>query len=137
VRKITNEMAKAYRVKELGYDMMGYEKQKDDLLTFHHLIIPRRRCQTLGYGDGYFWWNGAILYTTPHDYIHIIEGRDADIYLYITQQLIAENEKGYIDINNIRRIHDALSSFEKEHSADRTRTGKILIREQYTRRKKV
>ena len=117
--------------------MLGYEQQQGDLLTFHHLIIPRRSCRIQGLGEGYFWWNGAILYTTPHDYLHIIETRDADIYVYITHQLIDENIKGYIDINNIKRIHEALESFEKEYCDETTRNGKKLIKERYMIRKKM
>ena len=40
-------------------------------LSFHHLIIPHRDCRTLGLGEGYLEWNGAILnQNTSHDYLH-------------------------------------------------------------------
>lgn len=137
MREITKSMVEEFKIKQLGYDMMGYYQQKGDIITFHHLVVARRNCKSQGLGDGYFRWNGAILYTLPHEYIHVIEGRDYDMFSYISSELIDENIKGYLDLYNIRRIHDVLNQFEKEHSGDRTKKGHVLIKEQYTRRRKI
>ena len=51
--------------------------------------------------------------------------------------MIDINFKGYLDLNNLRRIHDLLKQFEKEHCGDYTRHGKPLIKEIYTRRCKL
>ena len=53
MRAITKEMIKIYKMKELGYDFMGYTFNRPEELSFHHLIIPHRDCQRLGYGNGY------------------------------------------------------------------------------------
>ena len=35
MREITKEMIDEFRIRELGKDFMGYQKQGSDLLTFH------------------------------------------------------------------------------------------------------
>lgn len=127
-------MYKEFKIKKLGYDFMGYQEQQKDLITFHHLIIPHRHCKEQGLGEGYLRWNGAILYTTPHEYLHLIEAKDYEIFLAITSELIDENVKGFIDQQNLRYIDDCLTYFESEHCSDRSKKGKPLIKEQYLHR---
>ena len=134
MRETTKEMVKEFKIKKLGYDMMGYPEQQKDLITFHHLIIPHRHCKEQGLGEGYLRWNGAILYTTPHEYLHLIEAKDYEIFLAITSELIEENVKGFIDQQNLRYIDDCLTYFEREHCSDRSKKGKLLIKEQYLHR---
>ena len=82
--------------------------------------------------------NGAVLNgKTSHPYLHIVEGRDYDMFLAITSEMIDENVLGRLDINNLKRIHDVLTQFEREHSSDTTKKGKLLIKEEYTRRAKL
>lgn len=128
MKEITKLMIREFKIKELGYDFMGYSLQKNDLYTFHHLIVPNRN------GGPYARWNGAILFSTPHQYLHSIEAKDYDRFCYLTSEMIDMNVKCYLDIENLRHIHDCLDSFEKEHSSDITSKGKILIKEEYTRR---
>lgn len=127
-------MYKEFKIKKLGYDFMGYPEQQKDLITFHHLIIPHRHCKEQGLGEGYLRWNGAILYTTPHEYLHLIEAKDYEIFLAITSEMIDENVKGFIDQQNLRYIDDCLTYFEREHCSDRSKKGKYLIKEQYLHR---
>lgn len=129
-------MVEEFRIKKLKYDMMGYSQQSGDLITFHHLIIPHRHCKEQGLGEGYLRWNGAILYTTPHEYLHLIEAKDYELFMAITSELIDENVKGFIDVENLRYIDDCLNYFEKEHCSDRGKKGKLLIKEQYLHRNK-
>ena len=137
MREITREMIKEYRLMKLGYDFMGYEITNKQDLSFHHLIVPIRNCKALGLGEGYLKWNGSILnQNTSHDYLHLIEAKDCDMFLAITSELIDENVKGHLDIDNLRRIHDILECFEREHSNDRSKKGKILIKQEYMRRRK-
>lgn len=132
MKEITKLMINEFKIKKLGYDFMGYKLQKDKSLTFHHLIIPRRHCEDYNLGDGYYEWNGAILVrNTSHDYLHLIEAKDHDIFLKITSEMIDQNIKGRLDIENLRRINELLKHFEKEHSADVNSKGKILIKEEY------
>ena len=48
--------------------------------------------------------------------------------------MIAENKQGYLDMKNIQYIDDVLSYFEREYSGARTKNGRPLIKEEYTRR---
>ena len=89
MREITREMIKEYRLMKLGYDFMGYEIKNKQDLSFHHLIVPRRNCKALGLGEGYLKWNGSILnQNTSHDYLHLIEAKDLDMFIAITIELL-------------------------------------------------
>lgn len=137
MREITKIMIKEYKLMKLGYDFIGYDITNKNNLSFHHLIVPHRNCKAMGLGEGYLKWNGAILnQNTSHDYLHLIEAKDYDMFLAITSELIDENVKGYLDIDNLRRIHDILECFEREHANDRSKKGKVLIKQEYTRRRK-
>lgn len=129
MKEITKLMIKQYAIMKLKYDFMGYLFQRSNQLSYHHLIIPNRN------GGPMTFENGAILVqATSHDYLHIIERLDYDMFLAITSEMIDENLKGYLDWENIKAIDDILNQFEKEHCGDRTRKGKPLIREEYTKR---
>jgi len=136
MRDITKLMIIKYKLLELKYDFMGYEFNKEKELSFHHLIVPHRLCKVQNIeDDGYVNWNGAILkQRTSHNYLHIIERYDRDMFDAITRQMVDENIKGYLDTNNIKYIDDILQCFEKEYSGARTKNGKPLIKEEYTRR---
>lgn len=137
MREITREMIKEYKLMKLGYDFMGYDITNKSNLSFHHLIIPHRNCKAMGLGEGYFWWNGAILnQKTAHDYLHLIEAKDYDMFMAITSEMIDENAKGYLDIKNLQRISDVLSCFEREHCSDKGKKGRLLIKEDYIRKRK-
>ena len=132
MREITKLMIREYNIKKLGFDFMGYALQKNDIYTFHHLIVPNRA------GGKQERWNGAILCgKTSHPYLHVIENKDFDMFCYLTSEMIDMNIKGYLDIYNLRNIGNLLKQFEKEHSGDRTSKGKILIKEEYTKRVKL
>lgn len=129
MKEVTKYMIEEYGVTQLGIDFMGYKLQKGDIYTFHHLIIPNRQ------GGPYAVWNGAILCgKSSHPYLHLIEAKDYDIFCAISSEMIDMNIKGHIDLENIRYIDDCLTSFEREHCSDRSRKGKILLKEEYTNR---
>ena len=92
MKEITKLMIKKYALMKLKYDFMGYEFQRSNQLSFHHLIVPKRYCKQEGLGEGYLNWNGAILrQDTSHDYLHIIERYDPEIFELITSEMIDEN----------------------------------------------
>ena len=129
MKEVTKLMIDEFKIKELGYDFMGFHLNKGDIYSFHHLIVPNRN------GGPYARWNGAILNgETSHPYLHVIEAKDYDMFCYITSEMIDMNVKGYLDMQNIRNINDVLCQFEREHCGDRTKKGKLLIKEEYTRR---
>lgn len=132
MKEVTKLMINEFKIKQLDCDFMGYSLQKNDIYTFHHLIIPNRE------GGKITRDNGAILCgNTSHPYLHLIENKDYDMFCYLTSEMIDMNIKGYLDINNLREINNLLKSFEREHCSDRTKKGKVLIKEEYTRRKKL
>ena len=135
MRDITKLMIAKYKLLELKYDFMGYEFNKEKELTFHHLVIPKRICIAQNIPElGYLDWNCALLKRDAHDYAHIIERYDRECFEAITIQMIAENKQGYLDMKNIQYIDDVLSYFEREYSGARTKNGRPLIKEEYTRR---
>lgn len=137
MREITEKMIKNFKIMELGFDFMGYSVDKKSSLSFHHLIIPHRESQKHRIGEGYLYWNGAILrQNTSHDYLHLIETIDYDMFMAITSEMIDENIKGYLDITNLRYINDVLCQFEREHCSDISKKGKLLIKDDYLKRRK-
>ena len=132
MREVTKLMIKDFKIMKLGYDFMGYKVNRTKDLSFHHLIIPHRESKTYGIGEGYLYWNGAILrQNTSHDYAHVIEKIDPDIFCELTSEMIDENIKGRLDIDNLKRIHDLLLYFEREHDHDKTKKGKLLIKREF------
>ena len=128
MRDVTKLMINKYKILDLGFDFMGYSFKKENELSFHHLIIPKRLCKVKNISEnGYVEWNGAILrQSTSHNYLHLIERYDRDIFLKITGEMVEENIRGNIDIDNLKSIDDALCNFEKEYSN--------LIKDEYTKR---
>ena len=135
MRDITKLMIAKYKLLELKHDFMGYEFNKEKELTFHHLIVPKRICIAQNIPElGYLEWNGSIIQRNAHDYAHIVERYDRDMFNAITLQMIDQNLKGYLDIKNLEAIDDVLNQFEKEYCGARTKHGDSLIKEEYTRR---
>lgn len=127
-------MINEFNIKKLGYDFMGYKVDRTKDLSFHHLIIPHRESRAYGIGEGYLYWNGAILVQdTSHEYLHRIEQKDPEIFLGITSEMIDQNIKGRLDVENLRQIRSMLEYFEREHCSDRSKKGKLLIKEEYIR----
>lgn len=126
MKQIMKDMIKIYKIKELGYDFAGYELQKGDIYTYHHNIIAKRD------GGPETIWNGAVLCgKTIHPYLHLIECKDPEIFYLITSEMIDENIKGRLDIDNLKRIHDLLLYFEREHDHDTSKKGKLLIKREF------
>ena len=126
MKYITELIINEYKLK--GIDFMGYKFVKNNA-SYHHLIIPKRL------GGKETLENGAVLNgKTSHPYLHIIESIDEDMFIAITQEIIDEKVLGRLDESNLRRIDDILKRFEKENSGKRTSKGKLLIRDDFTRR---
>ena len=132
MKEITKIMVNDFKIMKLGMDFMGYHVNRKQDLSFHHLIIPRRHCKEAGLGEGYLYWNGAILrQDTSHEYAHVIEKIDPEIFYELTSEMIDENIKGRLDIDNLKRIHDLLLYFEREHDHDTSKKGKLLIKREF------
>jgi len=126
MKAITRLMIEEYNLKNI--DMMGYEFNRNNA-SFHHLIIPRRK------GGKEIISNGAVLNgKTSHPYLHIVESIDYDRFLAITSEMIDENVMGRLDKGCLERIDDILNGFEREYCGLRSKKGKCLIKDEFTRR---
>ena len=135
MKEITRLMIQKYALNKLKYDFMGYPFQNTSQLSFHHLIVPHRECKKAGLGEGYLEWNGAILrQNTAHEYLHVIERYDGDMFSAITSEMIDENIKGYLDLENIEAIDDILEQFEKEYIDKYTKNGHQIVKREYMKR---
>ena len=125
LKPVVKEMLKKWDMKDV--DWMGYKKDKSDIFTFHHLIIPTRK------GGPYEIWNGAILCGgTGHPYLHVVENYDYDRFIYITSRLIDMNVLGKLDLETIKDIDTCLKYFEREYQGKRTKSKKRIIKPEYT-----
>lgn len=131
MRDITHEMIRIFKIDELEFDFMGYTFKRVDDLNFHHLIVPHSKCSDMRL-KGTVLWNGSILkQSTSHEYLHIIEEYDRDMFNAITSEMIDENILRSLEINNLRYIRDILLQFEREHSGTTNKKGMPIIREEY------
>ena len=130
MKEITKQMVKIYNIKQ--FDFMGYDIKRKESLSFHHLIVAKRNCHKERLGNGYYIWNGAILVQdTSHNYLHLIEKYDYEIFCRITSEMIDQNIKGKLDIENLRQIKDLLLYFEQEYEHEKSKKNKLLIKRDY------
>lgn len=128
MKEVTREMIKTFKLNKLGYDQMGYTFTNSKQLSYHHMIIAKR------FGGKETFENGAILrQSSSHSYLHIIEEKDPEVFYLITSELIDENIKRKVDIENLKKIRDLLLYFEREHDHDYTKKGHLLIRREYVK----
>lgn len=126
MRKILNLMIDYYNLK--GIDFMGYKVTKHNPYTYHHIL---KRC----HGGNETLENGAILTKYSHQYLHVIESRDLEMYNQINNILKEINKQGFRPLERqILAIDYILRIFESEHFEDKTAKGKILIRKEFLKR---
>lgn len=109
---------------------MGYEFETRGS-SYHHLLVPRRLGGLVTYENG-----AVLMQDTAHDYLHTIEKYDLDVFYAITEAMIDEKEKGFIDLQDIDYIKDCLEYFEEYYGDFTTRKGKPLIKEKYLIKRK-
>ena len=132
MRDVTKALYDDFKLKDLGYDFMGYIIERKQDLSFHHLIIPRRLSRQNGIGEGYCYWNGApLVQCTSHEYLHLIEAKDLSSFNAITSEMIDIKAKGFLDKENLVNIRQILIEFEEQHKNDRSKKGKIIIKREY------
>lgn len=137
MKQVTKLLINDFKIKQLGYDFMGYSLQKDSILSFHHLILSKEYCKKAKLGRGYWYFNGVILcQETSHEYLHLIQRYDDELFRYITSEMIDMKIKGYLDKQNLIAIGQILDYFEYLHIEDKDDKGKYLIKEQYLDRKR-
>lgn len=132
MKQVTEELIKDFKIIELGYDMMGYTVEKENQLSFHHLIIPRRNSRAMGIGDGYVYWNGSILrQNTAHNYLHIIERLEPELFYLISSEILDEKIKRKIDRENLLKIREMLLYFESKYKEDTCSNGALLLKKKF------
>lgn len=130
MKDIVKKLIDYYKIDELGYDFMGYVKQDRDILTYHHLIIPKRLNGPKDFA------NGVILYSTSHAYLHLIETIDYDLFLELTYLMFMEKING-IRLEELIKIRRYLSQFEYEYIDTYCKDGKPLIKENFIKGRKL
>jgi len=121
MKQITRDMIKIYNLKD--YDFMGYKLIKSQA-TYHHLIKREHNGkETIS--------NGSILMPVAHNYLHIIEYKEYEIFDAINKIMKICNKKGAVEVSDLKIINELLKMFEEEHKQDKTSKGKILIKHQY------
>ena len=129
MKDVTRSLIHDFQILELGYDFMGYPPQSKDLLTYHHLLIPRR------YGGPYSYQNGVILYSTPHSYLHVIESISPSHFYYLTAEMFDMKTSSFLNPSNLHNIDEILTDFETTYSTYRTSKNKVLIKQPYLNRR--
>ena len=124
MKEITREMIRIYKPK--GIDWMGYDINSIRDLTYHHI-------QKREHGGPLTLDNGALLRgNTSHEYLHIIEYKDLDMYIYINNILKQINDQQARPTKQqLLAIRDVLLQFEREHDTDTNAKGKLLIKQRY------
>ena len=108
-------------------DWFGYEITPSNPLTYHHIFKNV-------YGDysrecpNYKLINGALLTKNGHNYIHLIESRDLELYVKLSKLLHMINEQQHAPtLEQYKVINDCLKYFETNHFKDTNSKGKKLL----------
>lgn len=126
MKDIKIKMIKIYNITDTCW--MGYKVSENNPFTYHHIIKAEN-------GGKEEIKNGAILTLNPHQYLHIIENYDFELYIYINNLLKKINEQGTMpNLCQLRTIDELLKSFERQHCSTKNSKGKLLIKEEYYKR---
>lgn len=126
MKHITKEMLRIYKPIS-NLDWMNYKLVRDKA-TFHH-IVKREN------GGKEVLENGAILMPEAHQYLHIIEYKEADVYKMLENMFMMINAQGYEPTEEQRFVIEyLLCGFESRHKDDENSKGKRLIRHKYLNR---
>lgn len=132
MKQVSKLLIDEFKINELGYDFMGFYLQKGSILSFHHLVLSKEYCKKAKLGKGYWYWNGVILcQDTSHEYLHLIQRYNDELFRYITSEMLDMKIKGFIDVNNLISINQMLDYFEYQHIEEKDDKGKYLIKEKY------
>lgn len=127
MKEIVRQMIEIFHMDNI--DWLGYELQDGDTFNFHHILDKNK-------GGREIIDNGAVLINnTSHQYLHVIEYKDFDMYLYLSNILLSiNNQRTMPNKQQMLAIESLLQQFEREHCSDVNAKGKPLIRERYLKR---
>lgn len=122
----TAEMLRIYKPLS-GLDWMNYKLIRKEM-TAHH-IIKREHGGRLELN------NIAPLMPVSHQYLHLIECKDIEIYIAINKMFkIINSQKKEPTMEQRLIIECLLKEFEDEHRWDKGSKGKLLIKRKYLER---
>lgn len=114
-----------FGIRKLGYDPMGYILEKNDQLSYHH-IIP------VFYGGKTTSENCCpLIADKSHAYIHVVERYDPKLFWEISYEIMAMKEKGYIDQANLMAIHQMLNDFENRFDGEYNIKNHLIIKPEF------
>ncbi len=126
--QIICDMRSIYRLRH--YDFMGYTFRNINDLSYHHIIKKSDgRLKTLE--------NGALLVKdTAHPYLHIIEEKEYEMYVFINNILKAINtQQCHPTLEQLKEIRRVLLEFESIHIHDLNSAGQPIIKKKYLDRR--
>jgi len=127
LKNITREMLKIYKPIS-GMDWMNYKIVRKDQMTAHHLLKKSE-------GGRLTLDNIALLLPHAHQYLHLIEFKDIEIYNAINKIFKIVNQQGCEPTTEQRQIIEYfLLEFEKAHKSDKNSKGNALIKYKYLQR---
>lgn len=125
---LANRLFYDFELHKLGYDFMGYYFDDKKEISYHH-IQPRH------YKGKTTYENGSLLVReTSHNYIHTIEEYEFNLFIELSQELIAEHKDG-ITKEHLLAIRQMLEFFEQRYKDMYTKRGVPIVKEEYTRRR--
>lgn len=126
MKEVTRELIKIY--KPLNLDWMNYKVIRPSDITYHHIIKKE-------HGGLYTLENGALLTSTAHQYLHIIEYKEIKIYDMLNKMFEIINKQRHAPTQEQREIIEyLLNEFYDLHKNDTNSKGKRLIKYEYTKR---
>ncbi len=107
---------------------MGYSFKNINELSYHHNLLEKQ------YGGKETFENGAILnQKTSHNYLHLIEQYEPEMYIKIIYEMMDENLRG-IQKENLKEINKTLIQFEEMYKNTKNSKGKRIIKREYLER---
>ena len=126
MKEVTRELIKLY--KPIDLDWLNYKVNRPSDLTYHHIIKKEN-------GGLYTLDNGALLTSTAHQYLHIIEYKEIKIYEMLNKMFEIINRQRHAPTMEQREIIEyLLNEFYELHKEDKNSKGKHLIRYEYLKR---
>lgn len=125
--KLANGLYNIY-VPYSNLDWMNYKIVHKQDLTFHH-IVKRE------HGGKAIITNGALLLNVSHNYLHTIERKDFESYLFLNKMFeIINSQLHEPDLEQRETIEYILRDFELKHKEDLNSKGKLLIKREWLNR---
>jgi hypothetical protein len=126
MKEVTRELIRIYKPMDL--DWMNYRITRQNPLSYHHIIKKE-------HGGGYTLDNGALLTTTGHQYLHIIECKELKLYEMLNKMFEIINKQRHAPTEEQRQIIEyLLNEFYELHKHDKNSKGKTLIKYDFTKR---